>query len=128
MNNLTLNLKVFKIDDGEDYFILAHNEEEARNYYENSGEIIDSEIKEELERENGSIRESYDIKEVTEKSNKELKITDDEPLLNMLHQYKPKTQWNNSVRVMDYAKYIVLEAETRKEKLKLPTLIGGSVQ
>ena len=128
MSNLLLkNLKVFEIDDGEEYFILARNEEQARNYYENSGEIIDKNIKEELRNENGGdIRKAYDIKEIMEKSNREIEITDDEQLLEILHKGFPDELWNAGVKVLDYAKYIVFKAEIRKEKLKLPMLIGGS--
>lgn len=120
-------LKVFLIDDGEDWFILAKDEEQARNYYENSDEILDNEIKKELIKDNGGdIRKAYEFREITEINENELEISEDKPLLAMLHEYKNEAQWDNDVKVLDYAKYIVLRAEVRKEKLELPMIIGGS--
>lgn len=127
MENLSLNLKLFYVEDGESYYILAKDEEQARDYYENSGECIDDSSIESMIEENktNEIIDCYSIKEIKSDTDSEITINEDEGLLTIVNLYS--TEKINSINVFLYAKYTVLESELRLEQLKVPMMIAGSV-
>lgn len=127
MENLSLNLKLFYIEDGEDYFILANNESEARNYYENSGVCIDEIIKKEMLQinETDDMGDYYTIEELTKDTDREISINENIDLKVLLHEYGIDNK--NSLNVYTYAKYFVLSKEIIGEELETPVIIAGSI-
>jgi hypothetical protein len=127
MEYLSLNLKVFKVDDGEEYLILAENEEQARGYYENSGDCIDNEMKKGIleDCETDDIRECYKIEEINEDTDMDIKITEDIDLFNIINRYNVKDK--EYLNVYTYVKYFILSSKLGGDELQVPTLIAGSV-
>jgi hypothetical protein len=127
MEYLSLNLKVFKVDDGEEYFILAENEEQARDYYENSGVCISDEIKKAMleDCETDDIRECYSIEEIKEDTDITIDISEDKDLFNLMNRYNVKDEEN--LNIYAYTKYFILSSGLRGEQLQVPTLIAGSI-
>jgi hypothetical protein len=137
MENLSLNLKIFYVEDGESYYILAENIEHAREYYENSGCCIDESTKKDImnDNETDNFEDYYTIEEVPKDTECEIVINEEEDLVNIINRYKSIEQFDdedneedyNSLNIYLYAKYIILEKEIRCEKLELPMMIAGSV-
>lgn len=126
MDYLSLNLKIFKVNDGEEYLILATDEEQARDYYENSGDCIDSELKKDMleDCETDDIRKCYRIEEINKDTDMNIRITEDEDLFSIMNRYNTKDE--EYLNVYTYVKYFILSSKLKGEEIQVPTLIAGS--
>jgi hypothetical protein len=117
MELLKLNAKLFRIEDGETHYILAVNEQQAREFYMS---LMDADIKKSLLEDNqtSDINECYDIMEIQEDTEDQIPIHEEDIIRNIANV--------ESLNSYTYAMYIVLERFMQYEKIELPLIVASS--
>jgi len=117
VNNIYLetNLKIFRIDDGEEHFIVAETKEDAVEYF----------LKE-MNFEN--IQEcDLEVKEIQKDDDIQINLSqDDDLLLELINRYRNIKDTTGDTNIWTLLKYNIITDEVRGNELEIPYVIASS--
>jgi len=113
--DLDTSLKIVKIDDGEEYFIVVKSTEDAKKYY----------LKE-MNFEN--IQEDYlEVREIQKDEDIQINLNgDDDLLLELINRYRRADERLETINIWDLLKYNILELKLQDKELEVPCVISSS--
>jgi len=112
---LNTNLKIFRIEDGENHLFVAKNKNEAIKVYKEYFDFDEADISE----------NEYIIKEIPKNSNIMINIKEDEDLMNILNRFRINKKINQ-VNIWLYLKYWIITDILKGQEFIVPNIITST--
>lgn len=112
--NLETNLKIFRIDDGEEHFIVAETREDAIGYFMKE---LNFEDLQECDLEIKKLKKDDDI---------QINLTDDDLLLELINRYRNINDKVETLNIWSLLKYNLITDEIREIETEIPYVISSS--
>lgn len=112
---LDTNLKIIRIDDGEEHFIVAENKEDAIKLFMKEMNFED-------------LQEcDLEIREIQKDEDIQIKLDNDQDLLiEIINRYKNIKDKDETVNIWKFLKYNLIEDELRDFGIDIPYVIASS--
>lgn len=113
---LEANLKIIRIDDGEEYFIVAENKEDAVNLF----------LKE-FNFENLNVTD-LEVREIKKDEDIQINLNNDSDLLlELINRYRNVKERIETINIWDLLKYTLIEDKLQDRKTEIPYVISSSI-
>jgi len=113
--DLDTSLKIVKIDDGEEYFIVVKSTEDAKKYY--LKEMNFENIQE----------DDLEVREIQKDEDIQINLNgDDDLLLELINRYRRADKRLETINIWDLLKYNILELKLQDKELEIPCVISSS--
>lgn len=113
---LEVNLKIFRIDDGEEYLIVSKDKEGAVNLF----------LKE-FNFENLDVMD-LDVREIQNDEDFQINLSgDDDLLIKLINRYRATGERIETINIWNLLKYSIIEKELQEKEFEVPYVISSSI-
>lgn len=128
IKHLSTDLKIFKFNDGEDWWIVAKDLPAARKFFEN--ECADKETLWDNaweEYQSISLAHGYDVKELTKDNGTMIRVTENDDLISTINRYRNQNEKVELLNIWDLVMWDLVETKLHDVEQIMPYLIASSV-
>lgn len=112
---LDTQLKIFRIDDGEEHFIVAENKENAIKLF--MKELNFEELQE----------SEFEVREISKDEDIQINLNgDDDLLLELINRYRNVKERMESINIWDLLKYNLIQDKLQSKEIEIPYVISSS--
>lgn len=112
---LDTELKIFRIDDGEEHFIVAENKENAIKLF--MKELNFEELQE----------SKLEVREISKDEDIQINLNgDDDLLLELINRYRNVKERIKSINIWDLLKYNLIQDKLQSKEIEIPYIISSS--
>lgn len=114
-NYLETSLKIFRVDDGEEHFIVAENQNDAKEWFFKEMNFSD-------------LQESdLEIREILKDEDIQINLNcDSDLLLELINRYRNITNKVESINIWDLLKYNLIAGKLKDREIEIPYVISSS--